>query len=52
MAIASTDMPTVVVQTGPMVVGHHKGEVLGAAQIADASGDSIALAGSAKPKSN
>ncbi len=30
MAAASTDMPTVVVQTGPMVVGHHKGEVLGA----------------------
>ena len=30
MAIASTDMPTVVVQTGPMVVGHHKGELLGA----------------------
>jgi dihydroxy-acid dehydratase len=30
MAVASTDMPTVVVQTGPMVVGHHKGEVLGA----------------------
>ncbi len=30
MAVASTDLPTVVVQTGPMVVGHHKGEVLGA----------------------
>jgi dihydroxy-acid dehydratase len=30
MAVASTDIPTVVVQTGPMVVGHHKGEVLGA----------------------
>src|SRR3984957_6266959 len=30
MAAASTDMPTVVLQTGPMVVGHHKGEVLGA----------------------
>src|SRR5271154_3676829 len=30
MAGASTDLPTVVVQTGPMVVGHHKGEVLGA----------------------
>lgn len=30
MAAASTDLPTVVVQTGPMVVGHHKGEVLGA----------------------
>jgi dihydroxy-acid dehydratase len=30
MAVASTDMPTVVLPTGPMVVGHHKGEVLGA----------------------
>lgn len=30
MAAASTDLPTIVVQTGPMVVGHHKGEVLGA----------------------
>ncbi|MDP9173164.1 MAG: dihydroxy-acid dehydratase [Planctomycetota bacterium] len=30
MAIASTDLPTIVLQTGPMVVGHHKGEVLGA----------------------
>ncbi len=30
MAVASTDLPTMVVQTGPMVVGHHKGEVLGA----------------------
>ena len=30
MAAASTDVPTVVVQTGPMVVGHHRGEVLGA----------------------
>ena len=30
MAAASTDLPTVVVPTGPMVVGHHKGEVLGA----------------------
>src|SRR5580692_7518014 len=30
MAVASTDLPTIVVQTGPMVVGHHKGEVLGA----------------------
>ena len=30
MAAASTDMPTVVVPTGPMVVGHHRGEVLGA----------------------
>jgi dihydroxy-acid dehydratase len=30
MAVASTDVPTVVLQTGPMVVGHHKGEVLGA----------------------
>jgi dihydroxy-acid dehydratase len=30
MAAASTDLPTVVLQTGPMVVGHHKGEVLGA----------------------
>jgi dihydroxy-acid dehydratase len=30
MAAASVDLPTVVLQTGPMVVGHHKGEVLGA----------------------
>src|SRR5215218_10638910 len=30
MAAASIDLPTVVVPTGPMVVGHHKGEVLGA----------------------
>jgi len=30
MAVASADVPAVVVPTGPMVVGHHKGEVLGA----------------------
>jgi dihydroxy-acid dehydratase len=30
MAAASVDLPTVVLQTGPMVVGHHRGEVLGA----------------------
>ncbi len=30
MAAASADLPTVVVPTGPMVVGHHRGEVLGA----------------------
>src|SRR6202044_35658 len=30
MGAASADLPTIVVQTGPMVVGHHKGEVLGA----------------------
>ncbi len=30
MAAASVDLPTIVVQTGPMVVGHHRGEVLGA----------------------
>ena len=30
MAVASTEIPTVVLQTGPMVVGHYKGEVLGA----------------------
>ncbi|HWW49867.1 MAG TPA: IlvD/Edd family dehydratase [Xanthobacteraceae bacterium] len=30
MAAVSVDLPTVVVPTGPMVVGHHKGEVLGA----------------------
>src|SRR5277367_412090 len=30
MAAASVDLPAVVVPTGPMVVGHHKGEVLGA----------------------
>ena len=30
MAAASTDVPTVVLPTGPMVVGHHRGEVLGA----------------------
>lgn len=30
MGAASAGLPTVVVPTGPMVVGHHKGEVLGA----------------------
>jgi dihydroxy-acid dehydratase len=30
MAAASVDLPTVVVPVGPMVVGHHKGEELGA----------------------
>src|SRR5580704_442774 len=30
MAAASTDLPAIVVPTGPMVVGHHRGEVLGA----------------------
>jgi dihydroxy-acid dehydratase len=30
MAAASADLPTVVVPTGPMVVGHHRGEVLSA----------------------
>jgi dihydroxy-acid dehydratase len=30
MGAASADLPTVVVPVGPMVVGHHKGEVLGA----------------------
>ena len=30
MAAASVDVPAVVVQTGPMVVGHYNGEVLGA----------------------
>ncbi len=30
MAAASTDIPAVVVPTGPMVVGHHRGQVLGA----------------------
>ncbi len=30
MAAASTDVPTVVLPTGPMVVGHCRGEVLGA----------------------
>lgn len=30
MAAASADLPTVVLPVGPMVVGHHKGEVLGA----------------------
>ena len=30
MAAASVDIPTIVVPTGPMVVGHHRGEVLGA----------------------
>ena len=30
MAAASVDLPTIVVPTGPMVVGHHRGEVLGA----------------------
>jgi len=30
MAAASAELPTIVVPVGPMVVGHHKGEVLGA----------------------
>src|ERR1700761_2478746 len=30
MGAASVDLPSIVVPTGPMVVGHHKGEVLGA----------------------
>jgi dihydroxy-acid dehydratase len=30
MAAASADIPAIVVPTGPMVVGHHRGEVLGA----------------------
>src|SRR5579863_8890283 len=30
MAAASTDLPAIVLQTGPMVVGNYKGEVLGA----------------------
>jgi len=30
MAAASVDLPTIVVPVGPMVVGHHKGEELGA----------------------
>jgi dihydroxy-acid dehydratase len=30
MAISSVDLPAIVVPTGPMLVGHHRGEVLGA----------------------
>jgi dihydroxy-acid dehydratase len=30
MAAVSVDLPTIVLPTGPMVVGHHRGEVLGA----------------------
>ena len=30
MAAASVDLPAIVVPTGPMLVGHHQGEVLGA----------------------
>ena len=30
MAAASVDLPTIVVPVGPMVAGHHRGEVLGA----------------------
>ena len=30
MAAVSADLPTIVLPVGPMVVGHHKGEVLGA----------------------
>lgn len=30
MAAASSDLPAIVVPTGPMVVGHYRGEVLGA----------------------
>ena len=30
MAAVSADLPTIVIPVGPMLVGHHKGEVLGA----------------------
>jgi dihydroxy-acid dehydratase len=30
MALASVDLPAIVLPTGPMVVGHHRGQVLGA----------------------
>jgi dihydroxy-acid dehydratase len=30
MGAASADLPAIVIPTGPMVVGHHRGEVLGA----------------------
>jgi dihydroxy-acid dehydratase len=30
MGIASVDLPAIVLPTGPMLVGHHKGEILGA----------------------
>ena len=30
MGALSVDLPTIVIPTGPMVVGHHRGEVLGA----------------------
>jgi dihydroxy-acid dehydratase len=30
MAAVSADLPTIVIPVGPMVVGHHRGEVLGA----------------------
>jgi dihydroxy-acid dehydratase len=30
MAISSVDLPAIVLPTGPMLVGHHRGEVLGA----------------------
>src|SRR5205085_7307692 len=30
MAAASADLPAIVLPTGPMIVGHYKGEVLGA----------------------
>jgi dihydroxy-acid dehydratase len=30
MAAASVDLPTIALPTGPMVVGHHRGQVLGA----------------------
>jgi dihydroxy-acid dehydratase len=30
MAVASVDLPAIAIPTGPMVVGHHRGEVLGA----------------------
>jgi dihydroxy-acid dehydratase len=38
MAAVSADLPTVVIPVGPMVVGHHKGEVLGACRIAGGCG--------------
>ncbi len=30
MALASVDLPAIVLPTGPMLVGHYRGEILGA----------------------
>jgi len=51
MAAVSADLPTVVIPVGPMVVGHHKGEVLAPAPIAGGCGPNSAPVKSTTSKS-